>query len=232
MGTPLLALANRELELELEATEAQQAETLALQRRALHVETADLEPIRKRLEAIEGKLRDLQKQRAALIVKARQTGTWVAPHINEMVGAWIHRGTPVGEIVHHGAFRFSAVVSQEEAANLFVEQVQKAEVRLYGQGGANLEVGTLKIIPFQHEQLPSPALGWLGGGEVAVSVSDETGLKAAEPFFQIYAYLKSDQDVDYLHGKSGKIRFTMRAEPLLVQWIRDLRQLLQKRYRI
>jgi putative peptide zinc metalloprotease protein len=124
------------------------------------------------------------------------------------------------------------VVSQEEAANLFVDQIRKAEVRLYGQGGVNLEVKDFLIIPFQHEQLPSAALGWFGGGEVQVSVSDETGLKAAEPFFQIYASLVPNQDVTFVHGRSGKIRFSLRPTPLLVQWGRKFQQLLQKRYQI
>ena len=132
----------------------------------------------------------------------------------------IPRGSVVGEIVNNEAFRFSAVVSQDEAANLFVDQIRKVEVRLYGQGGTNLTVRSFQIIPFQHERLPSAALGWFGGGEVPVSASDETGLQAAEPFFQIYANLRLDPGVTFLHGRAGKIRFSLPAEPLLVQWAR------------
>ena len=145
---------------------------------------------------------------------------------------WIPRGSAVGEIVNHDAFRFSAVVSQDDSSDLFVNQIRKTEVRLFGQGGSNLEVRDYEIIPFQHERLPSAALGWLGGGEVAVSYTDETGLEAAEPFFQIYAYLKPLPGVAFLHGRSGKLRFTLRPEPLLMQWTRKFRQLLQKRYQI
>jgi putative peptide zinc metalloprotease protein len=231
-GTPLMELSDQELEFEIQATEAQRQETLALHRRAMHLQRADIDPIQRRLETIESKLQDLQEQRESLLVRARQPGIWVAPQSTELVGAWIPRGSGVGEIVNHGAFRFSAVVSQEEAANLFVDQIREAEVRLYGQGGVNLEVQDFLIIPFQHEQLPSAALGWFGGGEVQVSVSDETGLKAAEPFFQIYANLVPNQDVTFVHGRSGKIRFSLSPTPLLVQWGRKFQQLLQKRYRI
>ena len=129
-GTPLMKLTDRELDIEIEATLAQRDETLALERRALSRETADLRPIRKRLETIEAKLEDLRAQRADLTVKARQSGAWVAPRAKEMVGAWIPRGSVVGEIVNHDGFRFSAVVSQDEASNLFVDQIIKAEVRL------------------------------------------------------------------------------------------------------
>ena len=111
-------------------------------------------------------------------------------------------------------------------------QIKKAEVRLYGQSGKNVAVAGYRIIPFQHEKLPSAALGWVGGGEVPVSVKDETGLQAAEPFFQVYADIEPPEGVVLLHGRSGKLRFTLNARPLLFQWGHKLRQLLQKRYQI
>ena len=231
-GAGLLALEDRELDLEIEATEAQRTETLAMQRRALRLEKADLEPIRKRLETVESKLRDLKKQRDALLVQTRQSGIWVAPLVKEMVATWVPRGTTVGEIINRDAFRFSAVVSQDEAADLFNGQIQKAEVRLHGEGGKNLEVARLQIIPYQQDRLPSAAIGWSGGGEVPVSVEDGTGLQATEPFFQIYATLKSTREPLLLHGRSGKLRFTLLPQPLLSQWTHAFQQLLQKRYQL
>ena len=231
-GTPLMQLKDQELEFEITATRAQLLETLQLERVAFQLEKADLEPIRKRLEVIESRLLDLEQKRADLLVKARQPGIWVAPQSNELVGAWVPRGSLLGEIVNEELFRFSAVVSQNEAASLFVEQIGKAEVRLYGQAGTNLEVQDFQIIPFQHDRLPSAALGWYGGGEVPVSVSDETGLQAAEPFFQIYASLQPAPNTTFLHGRGGRIRFSLGPRPLLLQWVRKFRQLLQERYQI
>ncbi len=231
-GNPLIQLKDQELDFEINATRAQRLETLQIEKVVFQLQKADLEPIRKRLEVIESRLLDLQRQRADLLVKARQSGIWVAPQSNELVGAWIPRGSLVGEIVNEESFRFSAVVPQNEAANLFVDQIRKAEVRLYGQAGTNLEVQDYQIIPFQHERLPSAALGWFGGGEVPVSVSDETGLQAAEPFFQIYANLQPAPDATLLHGRGGRVRFSLGPQPLLLQWARKFRQLLQERYQI
>jgi putative peptide zinc metalloprotease protein len=227
-----LELEDRELDLEIKATRAQRAEALAMELRALKMAQADLEPIRKRLETIEATLRHLEEQKASLLVKARQSGVWVAPNIQDLVGAWIQRGAVIGEVVNEGDFRFSAVVSQEEASELFTGKIKKAEVRIHGQGEHNLNVFSYQIIPFQQQKLPSAAIGWRGGGEVAVSDQDETGRKAAEPFFQIYAVIESGPDVSLLHGRSGKLRFTLDPEPLLFQWIHLLRQLLQKRYQL
>jgi putative peptide zinc metalloprotease protein len=232
VGTPLIELSDRELDLEIVAVEAQREESVAMHRKAMRQARADLEPILKRLETIEATLLDLKKQKSDLITRARQDGIWVAPEIQYMAGAWLARGTVIGTIVDPAAFRFSAVVSQDEAAQLFGGRIQKAEVRLYGQAGRNLATANLLFIPFQQEKLPSAALGWRGGGDVPVAVTDETGLQTVEPFFQIYATLKSTSQVTLLHGRSGKLRFTLDAKPLLLQWGHQLRQLLQKRYRI
>ena len=230
--TILMKLSDKELDLEIQAGKAQREETLALKLLAISESKADLKPILKRLDTIESRLKDLRKKNEALTVRAKRSGLWVSPQSHELVGTWIMRGSAIGEIVPQETFRFSAIVSQDEASNLFADRIEKGEVRLFGQGDVNLEVGEFQIIPFQHEQLPSAALGWYGGGEVAVSASDQTGLKAAEPFFQIYAELKSIPEVALFHGRSGRLRFSMHPKPLLMQWNRKLRQLLHKRYQI
>jgi len=211
---------------------AQREEAMAMVRKARQMEKADLEPLFKRLETVETKLKDLLAQKESLTVKARESGRWVAPKITELAGSWLPRGTTIGEIVNHGDFRFSAVVSQEEASELFAGHIERAEVRLYGQSGNNLDVKDYQIIPFQHEKLPSAALGWLGGGEVPISTKDQTGRQAAEPFFQIYANVIPGADVVLLHGRSGKLRFTLDSKPLVFQWGRMFLQLLQRRYQI
>jgi putative peptide zinc metalloprotease protein len=231
-GTPLVELTDRELEFEIEAISAQRKETLAMQLRALRMETADLQPIRKRLETVDAKLKDLEAQRASLTVRAREAGIWVAPPMKDLIGAWLNRGSVVGQIVNEGAFRFSAIVSQDEATELFTGKINKAEVRLHGQGGENLAVSKFKMIPYKQQKLPSAALGWRGGGDVPISAKDEKGVQAAEPFFQIYADIVPSPEVLLLHGMSGKLRLTLNPKPLLFQWVHKFRQLLQKRYQI
>jgi putative peptide zinc metalloprotease protein len=232
VGIPLMEMSNHELDLESAAAKAQYQETLALEMRAISRATADLKPLRNRLVSIEKKLKNLEEQRTSLVVRARKNGTWVSPRSREMKGTWIERGSEVGLIINHEAFRFSAVVSQDEASRLFAGEIRDAEVRLIGQGAHTLEVDDYTFIPFQHEKLPSAALGWRAGGDVPVSVQDETGLEASEPFFQIYANLNHLPAVAFLHGRSGQIRFSLQPEPLLAQWVRKFRQLLQKRYQI
>ncbi len=231
-GTPLLRLTDNELNIEIKIANAQKLETLALQKRAMSSDVADLKPISKRLDTTETRLKELHRKKRNLVVKAEQSGVWICPSANEMRGTYIAKGTVIGELIDPSEFRFSTIVAQDDAANLFIDRIQKAEVRISGHAGTNLDVLHYTIIPFQHDKLPSAALGWLAGGDVAVSSTDETGTTTTEPFFQIYATLSQDSKVQFLQGRRGKLRFTMDSEPLLSQWSRSLRQLLQKRYQL
>jgi putative peptide zinc metalloprotease protein len=95
-----------------------------------------------------------------------------------------------------------------------------------------LAVPDVQVIPGEQRQLPSPALGWRGGGEVPVEMDDERGSKTAEPYFKVIARLPTDAGLQLFDGVSGRMRFDLGSEPLLTGWTRRLWQLLQKRYQM
>ncbi|MDA7667882.1 hypothetical protein N8611_02620, partial [bacterium] len=64
------------------------------------------------------------------------------------------------------------------------------------------------------------------------ATDDSQGITATEPFFEVRSSLAGAEMGHLIHGRSGKIRFRLAPEPLLPRWIRSLRQLLQRRYRI
>lgn len=229
-GQPLLQLGDPELEFEVATAQAQLAESAAQELRALQEQTADLMPIRSRREVVEKHLHRLEEQQAALTVRAPHDGQWVAPEVDRLSGAWFPRGTALGQVINSGSFYFSAIVSEKDASRLFTREIRRAEIRLRGQAGITVPVSEQKIIPAEHQVLPSAALGWRGGGEVPVELNDTSGVRAAEPFFELRATLPPDAAALFLHGRSGKIRFQLAPEPLLHQWVRTLRQLLQKQY--
>jgi putative peptide zinc metalloprotease protein len=231
-GTPLMRLVNPELDIEMALVSAQREEVMAqLQQSAVFDADRTREALVKHLATLDRKLRKTEKQRQALLVKAEQSGIWVAPDAYDLKGVWLARGAELGKIISPERYRFSAVVSQEEAANLFSGNISgQMAVRLVGQGNIDLPVTGYKVIPFQHERLPSAALGWGAGGDIPVSGKDDQGLQTVEPFFQIYADLEPSRQVVLNHGHSGQIRFIQRSEPLLNQLARKVRQFFQKRY--
>ncbi|MBL9126614.1 MAG: hypothetical protein JNL97_03150 [Verrucomicrobiales bacterium] len=88
----------------------------------------------------------------------------------------------------------------------------------------------MRIIPGDTRTLPTPILGWLGGGEIPTEKDDREGRRAAEPFFEVRAALPDGSSVRLADGQLGRVRFRLPPQPLLQQAWRRLRQLIQQRY--
>jgi putative peptide zinc metalloprotease protein len=231
-GTPLVRLQSTELELELRLARASQEEIETRLRSARAQATPSLKPLLGALDAATNRVAKLLADEAALMIRARHDGLWVAPGLKDFLGRWIPRGTPLGLLVNPSAFQFVATVKQEDAERLFGRDSKAAEVRLRGQAGEVLTAIRWRVVPGGQHQLPSAALGWHGGGERPVAPDDRSGVRSAEPFFEVRADLPASAQPQLLHGRSGRIRFEQQWEPLLPRWIRSLRQLLQKRYQL
>jgi putative peptide zinc metalloprotease protein len=231
-GQPLVGLRNPELELELKDARARRDEVEARVLYAMNQETADVKPLSRRLEAIDTRIAWLQTERQALTLRARHEGVWISPEVQEFVGRWMVRGSRLGLVVNPAAFEFRAAVSQEDVDSLFARHIHGAEVRLFGQVDTIMPVQNLKMIPAEQRALPSPALGWLGGGDVPTAPDDAEGRTAAEPFFEVKADALPREGLALLHGRTGRIRFELDKEPLLPRGIRRLWQLFQRRYQL
>jgi putative peptide zinc metalloprotease protein len=231
-GQPLLRLHSPELDLELAGVRARLAEVEARLREAMTEAAPNLKPLASLAQATTNRLNKLLDDQANLVLTARHDGVWVAPGIEDFVGRWLPRGTPLGLLIDAREFEFVATVKQVDADALFARRIPGAEVRLAGEAARVVPIGEWKVVPGGHHVLPSPALGWGAGGEMPIALDDPQGRRAAEPFFEVLAALPRSAEAALLHGRSGKIRFDLAPEPLLPRWIRRLRQLLQKRYQI
>ncbi len=229
---PLLELVNPELEFQLTATRARQAEVQARIRQALLEAIPNLEPLNRLAETAAMEIHRLEVDRSNLVVRTRHAGIWVAPGLEHSVGRWLARGTELGLTVGTNGFHFRAIVRQEDGDRLFENRLARAQVRLRGQAGRALDTTRFQVIPGDLRSLPSAALGWLAGGPVATLPTDQQGIQAAEPFFEVRTELADAGSGLLLHGESGQIRFDLPSEPLLPRWARSLRQLLQKRYQL
>lgn len=235
-GDLIARLVNPDLEHALETTRLQIDETEALQRAALTRTPAELGPLAGRLQALRVREAELAAIAAQLELRAAHAGEWVAPTLHERRGGWVDRGQPLGELVDRARWRFTAVLPQSQAAELFgparPEVLEGAELRLASQRGEALPVARLLVVPYQRQRLASPALGFSGGGEVATLPTDASGLTASEPFFEIRAELATPQLPEglALQGLSGVLRVPVAPRPLGERLGDAFRQLLQKRY--
>jgi len=236
VGQPLARLDNPELDYELRSARRQREQLLAQEVQAVSIAVANLQALVRQRQAIEEKITQLLQQQKALVVLAPIEGIWSASELEASRGQWIGRGAGLGTVVDDRSWRFVAVLPQV-STHLFEAGVLQTEVRIRGQQEFNLLSVKTEVMPFEQGQLPSPALGMAGGGDIAVQSSDPKGLTAAEPFFRIHAQLPAAgagqaQDMRRLHGRLGTMRITLPDSPLLVQWERGLRQFLQRKFRV
>jgi putative peptide zinc metalloprotease protein len=110
--------------------------------------------------------------------------------------------------------------------------LRSAGVRLRGSADEVIRVVRMTIIPAQQSVLPSAVLGWMGGGDIATRQDDRSGTRSAESFFELRASLDESAGARLWHGRSGKLRCALPRKPLLAQWWRDLRQLIQRRLQV
>ncbi|MBU0651180.1 hypothetical protein KKC59_04650 [bacterium] len=231
-GDPLLKLKNEELGFEIKETKARQKEFLVTRQKAMVESQADIKPVNSLISFVNEKLKQLYEDEKNLVVKAEIDGLWVSPELENYEKMWIGRGTPIGQIVNDDKFYFACVVQQKDASRIFTDEVKNYRVKLYGQLDISIPVEQCRIIPAEHTQLPSMALGWGAGGDVAINTKDPKGMTAAEPFYEVRADVSSNTKALLFHGASGKMRLKLHTEPLLRQWWRKFRQMVQKRYRL
>jgi putative peptide zinc metalloprotease protein len=237
-GRPLLRLESPELELQIAGARAELAQVSARERQMMAEFAGGIEPMRLRRESAETQIARLEADRAALDVRAPVGGRWVALRTEDWDGLYVARGTRLGEIVGPGPeWEFYAVVSQDDASALFGAAREGAEVRFAGSAGRAVAVRAWAVVPGRQEQLPGPALGWMAKGPVRTREDDQHGTMADQPFFLVVGRLdeagrQAGEGPLFWQGRLGVMRFARPWTPFLVQWARDLRQLLQNRYRI
>lgn len=233
-GTLIARLDNPDLRHALQTVALQQAEVQAMQRQALLATPAEVAPLQGRLDTLRDRERELRALAALLEVRAPHDGEWVAPALHEREGGWIERGQPLGELIDRSRFRFSAVLPQSQAAELIGAADATGELRLMHARGTDVPVARLRLVPYQRQRLQSPALGFGGGGDVAVRPDDQSGTLTTEPFFELLAE-PADPTLAGLvayHGLSGVLRVPVPARPLWQRASASLRQLLQQRYQL
>ncbi|HZZ18392.1 MAG TPA: hypothetical protein VFE25_03435 [Opitutaceae bacterium] len=231
-GQPLLRLESPELLAKRDSLIATVEEVQARRRYAREEMPAQLTSLDRRLEAEQAQLDEINTRIADLTIRAPQAGKWALGEIQLSPGLYLPRGVGLGEVVSGGKYVFSAIVSQEEAARIFSDPIRAVRVRVSGQAGTTIDSPHWRILPGDERKLPTAALGWQGGGLIAVEQDDRDATKTTEPFFEVVADLPADSGVTLLHLRGGQAKFYMEPRPLAVQWWRSLRQLFQKRYKI
>lgn len=230
-GQLLLTLRSKELEFDIDTVKAQIAESLAQRKKVTKTSIADLQPLEERISFLKSKLEMLHNKKEKLNIKAVASGIWYATHLNQLKETWILSHRELGSIVPKSNFGFLAVVTQGEAFDIFKNKSVVGNIKLNGLVEHTIEPKSITVLPYEKFVLPSPALGWYGGGEVAVGQKD--GVTTLESFFEVRVELpEEDMKKFYLQGRVGTLRIELDDQTLFEGAYKFLKQLLQKRYSI
>lgn len=231
-GDLLITFENKEIEYEINNIKSAIEESKAYQTKARSVEKSDLVTVNKHLELLDDKLKFLIEKKSNLEIRAQNSGYFVYSDLQYQKDVWFNQGKILGTLIPSKDVHFTAVIPQEESFNIFSSKILAGSIKLHGLNEETIQVKSMKLIPFQKQELPSAALGWLGGGDIEVSQDDKTGTKTKENFFEIRAEIIKNDNINFYQGRSGVLKINLESKTISDRFTIFIKQILQKHYKI
>lgn len=220
---PVLAARVTTIEARLRELEARYSE----QRLA---DLVKAEMIKEELHYVTETLARARERAAELVIRSRADGSFVAPLADDLPGRFVRQGEVLGHVVDLQTITVRVVVPQA-TIDLVRHRTSGVQVRLAERISEILPATITREVPAATEQLPTPALGSAGGGQVAVDPRDARGLTAIQTVFQFDLAPPAAARVAHVGGRVH-VRFDHGWEPLLTQWYRQVRQLFLSRFNV
>jgi len=155
-------------------------------------------------------------------VRASQTGRFVLPRGQTLVGRFLKQGDLVGYVVAGSVPDLRVIVPQNEV-DLVRGRTTKVEVRYTSYLAEAVPARIARAVPAAQSDLPSLALATIGGGSVAVH-SDGDRARAVEALF-VFDVLPERAPEHLMLGSRVFVRFSHGSEPVFWRMTRALRQL-------
>ena len=189
-GTALVQLSNPPL-LVAQATAEADLRQAEVQRAQLRdVDPSAAARAGDRVRQLEAEVLALQRQRAALTVRAASRGRVAFDRHRDLVGMYLPQGHLIAQVLPDAAPLVRAVVDHSDIA-LVRERTVEASVAL-ASGAANLAARLQTAVPQATTALPSAALGRAAGGSIELDPADASGLTARTPRFLVDLQLPGD----------------------------------------
>ena len=179
---------------------------------------------------IQEKLARAREQVRDLVIIAKVDGTLVLPRAEDLPGRFVHRGDVLAHVVDLNTLTVRTIVDQTDI-DLIRHSTKAVQVRLAERLASPIDAGVTRLVPAASDELPSPALGSEGGGQVPMDPKDSKGQKAMRKVFQVDLQLPVDLSIVNVGGRVY-VRFDHGWESLMTQWYRQGRQLFLSRFNV
>lgn len=226
-GQALLVLQNSALPAQLDSVLAQIAEAETLLSRYLTEQPDQAGFYRDQLQRLRQEEGDLRESLANLTVTSAVSGRVEIAAPDNQIGRYFAKGDLLGHVLASDAHRLIALVP-ERLGQSVLRDVQQVRVRLATAPWREYTGVDLQPVPQAATQLPDVYFGSRHGGAISVDVSDQSGVRALEPYFQVEMRLDVQGQLP-LAGR-GRALFVHSDEPLGLHLLRDMRRLFLQRF--
>lgn len=229
-GDVLVVCHDAVLTTQLTVLEAQLREIEARIREQVPENIAKAQMLEEEKRYIEEKLVRTREQVQDLVITAKVDGTLVLPRAEDLPGRFVHRGDMLAHVVDLNTLTVRTIVDQTDI-DLIRHSTKTVQVLLAERLARPIEAGVKRLVPAASDELPSPALGSEGGGQVPMDPKDPKGQKAMRKMFQVDLQLPLEMGIVNVGGRVY-VRFDHGWEPLMAQWYRQGRQLFLSRFNV
>ena len=148
---------------------------------------------------------------------------FVVPVEQDMPGRFVKKGQLVGFVID-ASDRLTArtMVDQNDIA-LVRERTRGVDVIPVHWEGRSAAASVIREVPEGLKALPTPALGTMGGGSIAIDPRDSKGVTALDRYFEYEIALPAVDDRAFI-GQRVRVRFDHGTEPIGFQVYRSIRQ--------
>ena len=187
--------------------------------------------IAEEIDVVQNDRARLVEELEALDIRAPRVGTAVLPNASDLEGSFVAKGNVIGYVVAQRDTQTVRTVVSQNQIDLVRNDTQSVSVMPVEWGAEPIKAIILREVPGATQQLPTPALGTAGGGNVPVDPSDPNGVQTLGRFFE-FEILMVQPSADILLGRRVRVRFDHGTSPLGFQAYRALRQLFLRLYNV
>lgn len=234
-GEPIVRLRDDQLVANLNVRRAEYAKLIATRDADRRNNPAMVQADESMMRYMADEIALVETQRNDLTVSTPTDGKVIAGDLSELKGRFFHDGEPLNvTVAKEDKIYVYALLDQKDAALPFYEQPTGVEVRFEGDIGRVIEndkdhPNRVKIVRWQpgdtHDARYN-ALTTQAGEEGIPDPQDKSGRKLAVSAFPVVLAVENDGGV-YRSGQRVHLRFDMQKRPLVWQWARRIRQLIQ-----
>lgn len=234
-GQPLVTCESARLDAEVHLAQAQLDEARSREAQATAQNPAAAQVAREFVRTLSERMTTLRERQERLIVRAPHRGRIVGQNPQLLVGSFVREGDNACAVIDDTQLRIVATIGQTEASWVFGPPDQyEGYLRSLADVSRVVPVRFERQVESGRRELPHPAVGYAGGGDVEIDRTDQTGTLAKRPMFRAYFVpeIEPGEKPVGFPGERVVLRFTLESRPLLMQWLDRLAKLTQGRAKV